>query len=53
VRRRSLFTIPKASRAEHAAENAGAGEIRLTESELARIDEAFPLGPRRRTLPTL
>jgi diketogulonate reductase-like aldo/keto reductase len=53
VRRPSLFTIPKASRHDHAAENAGAGDLRLTEAELARIDRAFPLGPRPRTLPVL
>ncbi len=34
-------------------ENAGAGDLRLTEAELARIDEVFPLGPRPRQLPTL
>jgi diketogulonate reductase-like aldo/keto reductase len=35
VRRPSLFTIPKASSPEHAAENAGAGDLRLTQAELA------------------
>ena len=53
VRRPSLFTIPKASSPEHAADNAGAGALRLTEAELARIDVAFPLGPRPRRLPML
>jgi diketogulonate reductase-like aldo/keto reductase len=53
VRRPSLFAIPKASRIEHVDENAGAGDLQLTEAELARIDEAFPLGPRPRVLPTL
>lgn len=53
VRRPSLFTIPKASRTEHAVENAGAGELRLTKAELARIDEAFPLGPHPHKLATL
>jgi diketogulonate reductase-like aldo/keto reductase len=53
VRRPSLFTIPKASSPEHAAENAGAGDLRLTESELARIDRAFPRGPRPRELPVI
>jgi len=48
-----LFTIPKAGRPEHAVENAGAGDLRLTAAELARIDHAFPLGPRRPVLPTL
>ena len=53
VRRPSLFAIPKASSAEHAADNAGAGALRLTESEIARIDAAFPLGRRPRRLPML
>ena len=53
VRRPFLFTIPKASSPEHAADNAGAGALRLTEAELARIDAAFPLGPRPRRLPML
>ena len=53
VRQSSLFTIPKASSPDHAAENAGAGDLRLTETELARIDRAFPLGPRPRRLPML
>ena len=49
----SMFTIPKASRPAHAEENAGAGELRLTKAEIARIDEAFPLGPPPRSLPML
>jgi len=53
VRRASFFAIPKASSPDHAAENAGAGDLRLTESEIAEIDKAFPLGPRPRELPTL
>ncbi len=53
LRHPSLFAIPKAASTEHAAENASAGVLRLTETELARIDEAFPLGSRPRVLPTL
>jgi diketogulonate reductase-like aldo/keto reductase len=49
----NLFTIPKASRPEHAAENAGAGKLRLTPAELERIDGAFPRGPKPRTLPMI
>jgi diketogulonate reductase-like aldo/keto reductase len=48
-----LFAIPKAARAEHAIENAGASDIELTEEEVRRIDQAFPRGPRRRGVPTL
>lgn len=51
VRRPSLFTIPKASTPAHAAENAGAGDLKLTKRELELIDEAFPLDRRRRGLP--
>ena len=53
VRRAPLFTIPKASSPQHTAENARAGELRLKEAELARIDQAFPLDPQVRALPTL
>ncbi len=49
----SLFTIPKASRPEHAAENAGAGDLHLTDAEIAQIEDAFPRGSRPRELPTL
>ena len=44
TRRPSLFAIPKASSAEHARENAGAGDLRLSDAEIARIDAAFPAG---------
>ncbi len=53
TRRPSLFAIPKASSAGHAAENAGTGSLELSAAEMARIDEAFPLGPPPRTLPML
>jgi diketogulonate reductase-like aldo/keto reductase len=53
VRDPAVFTIPKAFRADHAAENAGAGDLRLTEAEIARIDSAFPRGGRPRQLPML
>lgn len=53
VRKPPLFTIPKASNPDHTAENAGAGELRLSEKEMARIDQAFPLDLQARALPTL
>jgi diketogulonate reductase-like aldo/keto reductase len=53
LRQPSLFTIPKASSAQHAAENAGAGDLKLAAAELRQIDEAFPRGPRPRQLPML
>lgn len=53
TRHLSVFTIPKAANLAHAEENAGAGALHLTESEVGRIDHAFPRGPRQRELPTL
>src|ERR1700730_280487 len=53
VRRPLLFAVPKASNPEHAAENANASNLRLTEAEVALIDDAFPLGPRSPRLPML
>lgn len=53
VRRPPLFAIPKASTPEHAVENAGAGSLRLSTAEIARIDEAFPRGPAPSRLPIL
>jgi diketogulonate reductase-like aldo/keto reductase len=52
LRSPSLFAIPKAAKAEHAVENAGAADIDLSEDEVRRIDRAFLRGPRR-GLPTL
>ena len=52
TRRPSVFAIPKASSAAHAEDNAAAGDLTLTAAEIARIDEAFPLG-RPRGLPMI
>lgn len=49
----SVFAIPKASSSNHAAENAGAGNITLTESDVAVLGKAFPLGREPRSLPML
>jgi diketogulonate reductase-like aldo/keto reductase len=53
TRSRSLFTIPKAARAEHALENSGTARIVLSDGDVARIDRTFPLGKRRRGVPIL
>jgi diketogulonate reductase-like aldo/keto reductase len=53
VRRPSLFAIPKSSNAGRAAENAGAARLALGEDEIARLESAFPLGPRRPGVPYL
>jgi diketogulonate reductase-like aldo/keto reductase len=53
LRRRFVFVIPTAANPDHVTENAGAGELELTEIELQEIDKAFPLGPPPSQLPTL
>lgn len=49
----SVVTIPKASSAEHAAENAAAGGLTLTAAEIAQIDKAFPRGREPSHLPMI
>jgi diketogulonate reductase-like aldo/keto reductase len=53
ARGEGVFVIPKAGSPEHAKENADAAELSLTPDEVARIDRAFPLGPKTHRLPTL
>jgi diketogulonate reductase-like aldo/keto reductase len=53
TRKVSVFAIPKASSAEHAADNTAAGDLALSDDEIAALDKAFPRGPRPRGLPML
>ena len=53
TREPSVFAIPKASTSEHAADNAAAGGLVLGKDEIAALDDAFPRGPRPRSLPML
>lgn len=53
TRATTVFAIPKASSAEHAAENAAAGDLVLTKEEISALDAAFPRGPKPRGLPML
>ncbi|MCK1514689.1 aldo/keto reductase [Bradyrhizobium sp. 190] len=53
TRAASVLAIPKASSAEHAAENAAAGDLKLSDAEIAALDKAFPRGPKPRGLPML
>jgi diketogulonate reductase-like aldo/keto reductase len=53
TRRSSVLAIPKASSAEHAADNAAAGKLVLGDSEISALDTAFPRGPKPRGLPML
>jgi len=49
----SVLAIPKASSADHAGENAGAGDLKLSAADIAALDTAFPRGPKPRSLPML
>ncbi|HEY4439318.1 MAG TPA: aldo/keto reductase [Candidatus Elarobacter sp.] len=49
----AVFAIPKAASVAHVEENAGAGDLRLSADEIARIDAAFPRKRRRGGIPTL
>ena len=42
LRQDGVVAIPKASRLEHVRENRGALELRLTTTDLAELDRAFP-----------
>jgi len=53
TRNASVFAIPKAASAEHAADNAAAGTLTLSDSEIDALDKAFPQGPKPRSLPML
>ena len=53
TRAASVLAIPKASSAEHAADNAGVGNLKLSDAEIAALDKAFPRGPKPRGLPML
>lgn len=53
VRRPSLFAIPKAADLRHVEDNAAAGDLRLEAAEIAKLEQAFPLGRRPRSLPTI
>ena len=53
IRNPAVFAIPKASSAEHAADNAAAGDLTLDEREISALDKAFPRGPKPRGLPML
>ena len=53
LRNSSVFAIPKASTPEHVVDNAKAGELELSRAEVARIEAAFPLRPRPRSLPMI
>jgi diketogulonate reductase-like aldo/keto reductase len=53
TRHPGVFTIPKSASAAHTEDNAGAGNVTLSPADLARLERAFPLNPRPRSLPMI
>ncbi len=53
TRQACVFAIPKTASEEHAADNAAAANLTLSENEVAALDQAFPRGPKPRGLPML
>ena len=53
TRRASVFAIPKAARLAHVEENAKASGKKLSDADVARLAEAFPLGVKPRGLPMI
>jgi diketogulonate reductase-like aldo/keto reductase len=48
-----VFAIPMTSKAAHAKENAAGGDVELSDQDVERLDQAFPLGAPRPGVPTL
>jgi diketogulonate reductase-like aldo/keto reductase len=53
LRHPQTFVIPKASDTAHVTENAGAYAVALSDTDMAKIDAAFPTGRAPRTLPMI
>ena len=53
TRQAAVFAIPKAGRVAHVEDNAGALNLPLSDSDLARIDAAFPRGRKPSSLPMI
>jgi diketogulonate reductase-like aldo/keto reductase len=53
TREPQVFAIPKAASAEHAADNATAGQLTLSPEEFTSLDKAFPRGAKPRSLPMI
>jgi diketogulonate reductase-like aldo/keto reductase len=53
IRHPSVFAIPKAAQISHVEENALAAQIVLSDEDIEQIEQTFPLGRRRKGIPTL
>jgi diketogulonate reductase-like aldo/keto reductase len=53
IRHSSVFAIPQTSQVAHVRENALAADIVLSDDTVNQIEQIFPLGRRRKGIPTL
>src|SRR5579871_1645917 len=53
TRETAVFTIPKAAGAEHALDNAAAGDVALSASDISALEKLFPRGSKPGHLPML
>src|SRR5438477_877259 len=53
LRQPNVIAIPKASNEKHVRENAGSVEVKLTNEDLAELDDTFPPPKSKRPLPML
>ncbi|MEO7205572.1 MAG: aldo/keto reductase [Steroidobacteraceae bacterium] len=53
LRHPAVFVIPKASDMAHVTENGGTYNLELSDSDIAKIDAAFPIGKAPRGLPMI
>lgn len=53
LRHPQTFVIPKAADIAHVTENAGANAVQLSDSDISKIDAAFPVGRAPRQLPMI
>lgn len=53
VRETHVFAIPKSAQTSHVLDNAGALKLTLDANDVERLDAAFPLGPKGRSLPMI
>jgi diketogulonate reductase-like aldo/keto reductase len=53
TRETTVFTIPKAASAEHALDNAAAGDVALSASDISALEKVLPRGAKPHHLPML
>ena len=53
TRNPAVFAIPKSASKAHTEDNAAAASLQLTPADFARLEKAFPLGPKPRSLPMI